>query len=226
MSKNTTVTAFNRLLERLEEENHDLSCTLLGAILAMVTIGRFDVLEKIFLQALGRGLDPVMVYEILLQSHLFAGFPRAINGLQIFQDTLKRTDRNPGDYTTEGKAESGPDRRKTGMTLFRAVYGENSELVLNTLHSLYPQYDRWILEDAYGRVLSRPILSGKIRELCAVAALTASDVPRQLKSHIMGALNLGATPADVRSAIVHMEPLLGRKKIDAALAIMAGLHLK
>lgn len=226
MSKIDHQAMLNRLLERLEREETDLPCTLLSAILAMVTTGRFELLENIFKTSLDKELHPSLIYEILLQSHLFAGFPRAINGLQIFHDTLVRSGRCPEDYQEEAMPDRDRARQERGKKLFQTVYGENAERVLNSLHSLYPQYDRWILEDAYGRVLSRPLLSGKMRELCAVAALTASGVPRQLKSHIMGAINLGAGLDEVKKAIQNMEPLLERKKIDDALAILAGLALK
>jgi 4-carboxymuconolactone decarboxylase len=112
------------------------------------------------------------------------------------------------------------------MGLFRKVYRHNARAVLNSLHALHPLYDRWVLEDAYGRVLSRSLLAGRTRELCAVAALTVSGVPQQLRSHIMGAIHLGARPEEVEGMIRSMEALEDGKKIHVALEILTGLNLK
>jgi alkylhydroperoxidase/carboxymuconolactone decarboxylase family protein YurZ len=91
---------------------------------------------------------------------------------------------------------------------------------------LHPHYDRWVLEDAYGRVLSRPFLPLKVRELCAVAALTVSGVPMQLRSHIMGAFHQGARHDEVDGIIRNMQILTDTKKIDDAIEILGTMDLK
>ena len=101
-----------------------------------------------------------------------------------------------------------------------------TDSVLKTLDLLSPHYDRWVLEDAYGRVLSRPFLSGKTRELCAVGALTVTGGTKQLSSHIKGALHMGARSDEVKGMIRNMEALTENKKINVALEILATLDLK
>ena len=63
----------------------------------------------------------------------------------------------------------------------------------------HPDLARWILEDGYGKVLSRPILSLRERELIVVAVLAALDLPLQLESHVRGALRVGATKRQVEA---------------------------
>jgi alkylhydroperoxidase/carboxymuconolactone decarboxylase family protein YurZ len=45
---------------------------------------------------------------------------------------------------------------------------------------LHPVLDTLMLEHGYGRVLSRPGLSLRLRELCVIAVLVGQDVSPQL----------------------------------------------
>ena len=49
-----------------------------------------------------------------------------------------------------------------------------------------------MVQEGYGKVLGRSGLSLVERELCIVALLAVLDVPKQLYSHLRGALNVGA----------------------------------
>jgi alkylhydroperoxidase/carboxymuconolactone decarboxylase family protein YurZ len=58
-----------------------------------------------------------------------------------------------------------------------------------------------MVEEGYGRVLSRPRLSAQKRELVAVTVLAAGGWERQLTSHLLGARRLRAPAADIRAAV-------------------------
>lgn len=55
--------------------------------------------------------------------------------------------------------------------------------------------------EGYGKVLGRPGLALKTRELCIVAILAVRGARVQLYSHLRGALNVGAEMAEVESAL-------------------------
>ncbi len=55
--------------------------------------------------------------------------------------------------------------------------------------------------EGYGKVLSRENLPLITRELSIVAFLTMENRVRQLHSHILGALNVGASEALVKSVV-------------------------
>jgi 4-carboxymuconolactone decarboxylase len=61
--------------------------------------------------------------------------------------------------------------------------------------------ERWMVEEGYGKVLGRPGLDLRDRELCIVALLAVLDAPRQLHSHLRGALNVGTPPPEVAEAL-------------------------
>jgi alkylhydroperoxidase/carboxymuconolactone decarboxylase family protein YurZ len=57
-----------------------------------------------------------------------------------------------------------------------------------------------MIEEGYGRVLSRPGLGALERELVAVAVLAACGWERQLVSHLLGAARVGAPRERVGAA--------------------------
>src|SRR5206468_2047961 len=62
-----------------------------------------------------------------------------------------------------------------------------------------------LLVDAYGKVIGRPGLDLKRRELCTVAAIAVLDAAEQLHSHLRGALNTGASREEVEAVLVTVD---------------------
>ena len=141
--------------------------------------------------------DPELLREAILQTHLFAGYPRALNALAAFRDACKKAG-NPlsGEITLRTEPLEGDDMpafRKRGQELFDKIYGEKSAQVDKFATANSPDLADWAIAESYGRVLSRPVLEARQRSLCIVAALIPLDVTPQLKGHIQGALNTGST---------------------------------
>ena len=63
--------------------------------------------------------------------------------------------------------------------------------------------------EGYGKVLGRPGLELATRELCIAALLAVLRAPRQLYSHLRGALSAGAPPQEIEEALnmacVHLD---------------------
>ena len=82
-------------------------------------------------------------------------------------------------------------------TLNRITQGQG-RAVLDSLADIAPALGDFIVEFGYGDVISRPQLDVKVRELSTVAALAAlGNAQPQLKVHIHGALNVGASREEV-----------------------------
>ena len=135
------------------------------------------------------------IEELLLQTYLFAGFPRTINAFFTWQGWASRDGRERGERRVEaGSAEA---IRERGEALCRRVYGDNYEPLRIRLERLHPEIAEWTLVEGYGKVLGRPGSPGPDRrELAAVGALIALDAGRQLAAHLRGALRVGV-PAPV-----------------------------
>src|SRR2546426_313486 len=93
-----------------------------------------------------------------------------------------------------------------GAVVCRDVYGRAYHKLLVNLRTLHPALEDLVLVDAYGKVIGRPGLDLKRRELCTVAAVAVlGTAPQQLHSHLRGALNTGATAAEVEGVLALIE---------------------
>ena len=61
----------------------------------------------------------------------------------------------------------------------------------------------YITRNAWGDVWQREGLDLKTRSLITVAMLTALGKQHELKGHVRGALNNGATPAEIQEVLLH-----------------------
>jgi alkylhydroperoxidase/carboxymuconolactone decarboxylase family protein YurZ len=115
---------------------------------------------------------------------LYAGYPAALEALRLLQETW------PG--AVRGTSEGGRSRwRARGEQLCRKVYGPVYPRLLEAVRGLHPDLAAWMVEEGYGRVLSRPRLGARARELVTVAVLAATGWRRQLVSHLKGAGRVG-----------------------------------
>jgi 4-carboxymuconolactone decarboxylase len=141
-----------------------------------------------------RDADLVAVEEVLLQSHLFVGFPDALNALGLWREVGGRP-------ASPSLGEDARGWEARGEAVCATVYGSNYEKLRANVRSLHPDVDGWMVTGGYGRVIGRPGLDLVTRELCIAALLAVWNVPRQLHSHLRGSLNAGATPDEVDEAV-------------------------
>lgn len=154
----------------------------------------------------GAGTNADWVEEVLLQSYLFAGFPRALNAMREWRRISGRpapTSDAPSDPANA--AQWVTDGERTCAT----VYGEFYERLRHNITGLHVALDRFMITDGYGKVLSRPALDLARRELCVVAACAVQRQDRQLHSHLHGALNAGASASAVTESLDLLRPHLG-----------------
>lgn len=137
--------------------------------------------------------DPVEAEEVLLQSHLFLGYPASLNGFALWRQVTGRPAGPPADDEDTWASR--------GAQVCGTVYGGQYEGLRSNVRRLHPDMERWMVEHGYGKVLGRPGLGLAVRELCIVAILAVQDVPRQLYSHLRGALNAGASEEDIEGAL-------------------------
>ncbi|MEY2782133.1 MAG: hypothetical protein RLZZ134_192 [Pseudomonadota bacterium] len=72
----------------------------------------------------------------------------------------------------------------------------------NATEYTMPMQD-FITRNAWGNVWQRPGLDLKTRSLVTVAMLAALGKQQELKGHVRGALNNGATPDELREVMLH-----------------------
>jgi 4-carboxymuconolactone decarboxylase len=158
------------------------------------------------------------VEEVVLQSYLFCGFPRALNAAREW----RRVAGVPAPASDEAEDISlVPEWRARGEQTCAAVYGDMYEKLRLNVRDLHPALDAWMVVDGYGKVLSRPGLDLERRELCVVAACAAMGQDRQLHSHLRGALNVGVLPDVITAVIEAVAELIGAERARSARLLLA-----
>jgi len=90
------------------------------------------------------------------------------------------------------------ERRKSGLDALQRVTGTTGQAVVQGLEDIAPELGEFIVDFAYGDVISRKALDLKTRELATVASLAAlGNAQPQLKVHIRGALAVGASRQEI-----------------------------
>jgi 4-carboxymuconolactone decarboxylase len=171
-----------------------------------------------WLSLAARDVPAQHVEELVLQSYLFCGFPRALNAAREW----RRVSPSPAPATDEGEDIAQiAEWRERGEQTCAAVYGTMYEKLRLNVRDLHPALDAWMVVDGYGKVLGRPGLDLQRRELCIVAACAAMGQDRQLHSHLHGALNVGVDPGVLRATLEAIAELVGPKGTRSARLLLA-----
>ena len=160
-----------------------------------------------------REVSAVHVEELVLQSYLFCGFPRALNAAREWRRVSQRLAPDSDEAEEVGLAE---EWRARGERTCALVYGSMYERLRLNVRDLHPALDSWMVVDGYGKVLGRPGLDLERRELCIVSACAAMGQDRQLHSHLRGALNVGVAPAALRETLAAIAGLIGAERTRSA----------
>lgn len=108
----------------------------------------------------------------------------------------------------------------------RRIWGEKHDAILANLRALDPDLADLIARVAYDEIFERPGLDLKTKELLAIAHLVGLGSPYDLKTHIYGALNCGASVAEIRELLIHATVFCGFPKVLTAMRVLAEVAAK
>lgn len=145
------------------------------------------------------------VEEMLLQSVLMVGYPRALIAFGVWRKVAGIPAPATDPDTDYGNAAEWTRR---GQETCSIIYGDSYDNLRENIRALHPAIDAWMITEGYGRTLSRPGLDLLRRELCTVAQMAVLEAPRQLHSHLRGALNAGAGFAQIEAVLSEVNPLI------------------
>jgi len=192
-------------------------------ISAAACCNRQQELAGAICNALEAGISPEKIYEIVLQTYLFAGFPAALEGLRTFESILR--EKKISFAPSASEKFDAENFRARGTELCKRIYSSNYEKLVTSLHTLSPELAEWMIVEGYGKVLSRGGVDSATRELATVTSLAALGWERQLISHARGAINAGATKDDVLDAIELAKELTDPVKIEILVSqVLPHLH--
>jgi 4-carboxymuconolactone decarboxylase len=142
------------------------------------------------------------VEELLLQSFLNVGYPLTLVAFAVWRE-VAGPPKDVGEPIAHPEWERWTER---GVQACAEVYGRTYHKLLVNLRALHPAIEPLVVVDAYGKILSRPGLDTKRRELCTLAAIAMLRADRQLHAHMRGALNTGSTREEVDAVLALVEP--------------------
>ncbi len=168
------------------------------ACLTIAAIARADWsrLQAVLADARAHEVPRAVLEETLLQATLFCGFPRTVSAFEVLNRGW------PVPTPPAGGALPAAAQAAAGSDLFATIYRHNDAAVRTMLAGCHGEFLAFVIEAAYGRILSRPGLPPLDRELLAVAALAALDQLPQLIAHGRGALHFGAGREALHEAIL------------------------
>ncbi len=211
----------------------DLRSRLLAGAAASAALGRTRILALHAGAARTAGVPAAELSETLLFLVPYCGWAVALNALSALGGAEGGAGVGPARAGSPGDPLAGLDRealRKLGHETARAV-NPQFEKVAERLGAADPGLLDHLVETAYGAVYARPGLDLRVRELVAVALLTVSGHEPQLKYHVRGALNVGASVEEVREIIAQMHllagwpaSLAGLEAMDSVVASRKGTH--
>ena len=155
-------------------------------------------------------VPPQWVDELLLQSFLNVGYPLALVAFGVWRSVA-----GPVLESEQGESIAHPEWERwttRGVEACAEVYGRTFHKLMLNLRALHPAVEALVVVDAYGKILGRPGLDSKRRELCTLAAIAMQNAPRQLHAHLRGALNTGSSREDVDAVLAVVEMDLTKER--------------
>src|SRR5256886_6927520 len=180
-----------------ERDALDPATTALVRVAAALAEGKVAVLRDRFVAARTARVPDRWIEELLLQSLLVVGYPLALVAFGVWREVqgplFGPSDGGGGGGGEELAHEDWQSWATRGSAVCAAGYGRAYHKLLLNLRALHPALEDLVLVDAYGKVIGRPGLDLKRRELCTVAAIAVLGAAQQLHPHLRGGLNTGAT---------------------------------
>ena len=109
------------------------------------------------------------------------------------------------------------DRAEAGMATRRKVLGDRHVDRAETSKTPFDtDFQTFITEGAWGSVWSRPGLTKRERSLITLALLAAGGHEEEFAMHVRATANTGATPNDIKEALLHVAVYAGVPAANSA----------
>lgn len=191
---------YTEFIRNLEKNKIKYKFLILPLISSAAVLRKEKLLNKLLESAKRNNINSSKIYEALLQTYLFAGFPSALISLKIASHIFP---------FGEFRLKLFKSDRKNGIRNCKKIYGNKFDKLISNINDFSPELSEWLIVEGYGKVLGRKSLSLKERELCIVAMLSSMKFESQLYSHINGAYRLNNSLRIIKIVIVSLEQVGG-----------------
>ena len=112
------------------------------------------------------------------------------------------------------------DKYVTGMQTRREVLGDDYVDAAETRRTEFDDpFQELIIEGAWGHVWSRSHWTLRERSMVTIALLAALGHHEEVAMHVRACLNTGATPEDIREALLHVAVYAGVPAANQAIKV-------
>ena len=159
--------------------------------------------------ALGAGVTPVEVKEVLYQAVPYVGMAKVADFIGAANDVLEA--RGVG-LPLEGQSTTTPaDRFEKGLAVQRSIFGAGH---IDAMREAAPENQKhiqqYLSDNCFGDFLTRGVLDVKTRELVTFSLLVSlGGCEPQVKGHIAGNANLGNDKAVLLAVVTQLLPYVG-----------------
>lgn len=155
----------------------------------------------------------IKLYELILQSYLFCGFPAAVESLNVFR-------KHYGDLNIHKSGYNIDKFKSSGIRNCKLIYKKNYKKLIENMNFLSTDLKEWMLIEGYGKVLGRKELSLTDREIISVSFLCTRYFESQLHSHLQGCLNLNIQKQTLKEILNSLRSISGNNNINRAIKLL------
>ncbi len=203
------------MLKSKPELINNLTELELLALISSASVKRDDKTFKTLVTCYTKNkMNTLLLYEAVLQTYLFAGYPSALVSLknltEIFQPLKfpKPDKRSKLKITRDGKKSC------------KMIYGDSYDKLVSNIKSFSPELSQWFIEEGYGKVLSRNLLSLKKRELLICSVLASLKYADQLFSHLRGAVRLGNNITGIKKILSNLKIINQKRSAEFGIILL------
>ena len=190
---------------------------------AAVIAGASEQQTRSVMEQAAGNVDPIAMDEVIIQSYLFAGFPRTLNAMATVNDVF-RAQGIQLPLPVQGTV-SDADRYPKGLAEQAPLYGNEIKDNLADLPQPFNELlPRFLTEFCFGDFYTRGGLTVSQRELLLLCALAAiGDTTAQLGPHGRACIQVGNSKTAVVAGLVHCFPYIGFPRAVAAIRAVKNL---
>jgi 4-carboxymuconolactone decarboxylase len=178
-------------------------------------------LRQHLLGGVAAGASKEQLLEAVFQSVTYGGFPAVMSSIrtyaEVFPEMVKRD--RPAIPASEGEPPTGP---RFGPAVETATHLWGEEHVAG----MFGRYDRWDADYSmlcqrwtHGGLYARTVVSPELRELMAIACLTARNALPQLETHLVVGFRLGIPRVEMQEIILQQTAYVGNPYVMQAMQV-------
>lgn len=212
---------FNSFAQRDVAENTNISIDFhqrsLAVLATLIGMQSYDYFKVILPEVIDKGISLIEIKEVVYQATPYLGIGRSYPFLAIVNDFLNE---NNYDLPLVDQSTTTMDNRlEKGIDCQVRIFGEQ----MKDYYKASP-VNRLLAENCFGDYYTRKGLELKDRELITFCFLLGQgDTASQLKSHLIGNINVGNSVEFMTKLVQQMIPYIGYPRVLNVLKIISDL---